>query len=51
VPAWTAALERVLTSEDLRARLAAAGPARARSFTWRSCAERTLAVYREVLRA
>ena len=50
VPAWSDALERVLTSGDLRARLAQAGLARARSFTWRSCAERTLAVYRDVAR-
>jgi alpha-1,3-rhamnosyl/mannosyltransferase len=48
VPAWTAALERVLTSGDLRCRLAAAGPDRARAFTWSACARRTLAVYREL---
>jgi alpha-1,3-rhamnosyl/mannosyltransferase len=50
VAAWTDALERMLTSGDLRSRLAGAGPVRARSFSWRSCAERTLAVYREVAR-
>jgi glycosyltransferase involved in cell wall biosynthesis len=34
---------------DERARLAAAGLERARAFTWRAAAERTLAVYREIL--
>jgi glycosyltransferase involved in cell wall biosynthesis len=32
-----------------REHLAAAGIERARSFTWRAAAERTLAVYREIL--
>lgn len=38
------ALDRIMSDESLRARLAQAGPARAREFTWRRSAERTLAV-------
>ena len=43
------AIERVLSEPDLRARLAAAGPGRARSFTWDATAERTLESYRLAL--
>lgn len=38
-------LLRVLQDESLRARLRAAGPARAKSFTWRAAAEKTLELY------
>ena len=37
--------------DKLRARLRAAGPERARLFSWRAAAERTLALYRESLAA
>ncbi len=43
-----AAVERALAERD---RLATAGIERARQFTWRDTALRTLAVYREVLAA
>jgi glycosyltransferase involved in cell wall biosynthesis len=45
-----AALARVLSSEDLRRELAAAGLERAREFTWQRMAERTVAAYRRVAR-
>ena len=38
VSALAASLERVLTDDQLRARLSAAGPARAREFSWRASA-------------
>ncbi len=38
-------LLRVLQDETLRARLRAAGPERAKLFTWRSTAEKTLQIY------
>ncbi len=41
--AMLAALERVVSDEALRARLAAAGPDRARLFSWQAAAEATLA--------
>ncbi len=47
--ALSAALEAVLTRADLRARLRQAGIARARTFTWARCANRTFDVYRAVL--
>jgi glycosyltransferase involved in cell wall biosynthesis len=40
VPAWTAALRRLLDDESLRARLRAEGQAQATRFTWESAAER-----------
>ena len=43
-----AGIERALAERD---RLVAAGLERARAFTWRDAAERTLAVYREILGA
>ena len=43
------ALVRLLTDEDLRARLARAGRARAALFSWDRCAAATLAVLREEL--
>jgi len=39
------ALREALESETARARLIASGRERARQFTWRRCAEQTLAVY------
>jgi len=44
------ALLRVAHDPALRADLSARGRARARSFTWRRCAEQTRAVYREAMR-
>jgi glycosyltransferase involved in cell wall biosynthesis len=41
--AMAAALDRIAGDEDLRRKLAAAGPERARPFTWRRAAEATLA--------
>lgn len=38
------ALDRIVTDEPLRTRLAQAGPRRARQFTWERAAEQTLAV-------
>jgi len=42
-------LERVLSDSDLRTRLAAAGPKRARRFTWTACAAATMRAYEAVL--
>jgi glycosyltransferase involved in cell wall biosynthesis len=42
-----AAMERIVTDEQLRAALAAAGPARAAAFSWRATADKTLAVLEE----
>ena len=44
----TNALRRVLDDASLRAALAARGIERAQRFMWRSCAEKTLAVYRSL---
>jgi glycosyltransferase involved in cell wall biosynthesis len=41
--ALAAALDRIATDAELRQRLALAGPERARPFTWRRAAEKTLA--------
>jgi glycosyltransferase involved in cell wall biosynthesis len=49
VKAFSEAVEAVLTNQELRGRLIAAGLKRAREFTWERCAELTLAVYREAL--
>ena len=43
------ALVRLHRDEDERARVVAAGAKRVKRFTWRRCAEQTLAIYREVL--
>src|SRR5256885_939398 len=43
------AIESVLTRPEVRDRLRRAGVARARTFTWERCADRTLDVYRDVL--
>ena len=45
---WAAALDDLLSSECRRAELSRRGLARARAFSWRRCAEQTLAVYRRV---
>jgi glycosyltransferase involved in cell wall biosynthesis len=42
------ALDRLLADEALRRDLRTRGPARARRFTWRACAEATLAAYRDL---
>lgn len=43
-----AGLQRVLEDETLRRQQRLAGPRRAREFTWRRCADRTLSVYESV---
>jgi glycosyltransferase involved in cell wall biosynthesis len=43
------AMTDVLTDDDLRQRLSAAGPVRAANFTWRHTAEKTLKIYEQVL--
>lgn len=43
------AIQSVLTRPELRERLRRAGVARARTFTWEGCAEKTLDLYRDVL--
>lgn len=47
--ALSEALERILTDEPLRRELSRRGVARAAAFTWDATAERTAAVYRDVL--
>lgn len=47
--AWTEAIEAVLTQPPLRNRLVAAGDRRAATFTWKRCAEETVAAYRNAL--
>jgi alpha-1,3-rhamnosyl/mannosyltransferase len=42
--AMTAAVEQIMTDEPLRERLSAAGPERARGFTWERAARQTLEV-------
>jgi glycosyltransferase involved in cell wall biosynthesis len=49
VGGWVAALDGLLGDAQLRADLAARGPARARRFTWDAAAKQTLEVYRSVL--
>jgi glycosyltransferase involved in cell wall biosynthesis len=44
--AIAAGMARIVHDEDLRARLRAAGPARARSFTWERAAQQVLDCYR-----
>ena len=51
VEALAAGMRQLLTDDDLRRRLAAKGLKRSEGFTWRSCGEKTLAVYRQVLSA
>ena len=43
------AAERVLQSESYRSELVARGRRRREMFSWRRCAEETLAIYRSVL--
>ena len=47
--AFAAALAEVLSSPARRAELATAGLARAREFSWRRCADLTVAVYRRAV--
>jgi glycosyltransferase involved in cell wall biosynthesis len=47
--AFAAALRSVLEDEGLQARLREKGLMRVRAFSWRRCAEETLAVYREAV--
>jgi glycosyltransferase involved in cell wall biosynthesis len=51
VPAMTGAIDRLLTDDDLRRRLAAAGLEQAARFTWRRTAEGTLRSYDRALEA
>lgn len=48
--ALAGALRRIVEDEDLRGRLIESGIARARRFTWRETARRTLEVYERVLK-
>jgi glycosyltransferase involved in cell wall biosynthesis len=47
-PAWTEAIVRVVNGEDVRARMAADGLARAALFTWERTARSTLEVYTRI---
>ena len=47
--AWSEALRRVASDQGLRDRLSSEGIRRAGVFTWRNCAERTLAAYTQAL--
>jgi len=49
VDALAAAMVRLLNDEALRAQLSAAGVRQAAKFSWRRCAEETVAVYRAAL--
>ncbi len=49
IPAIEKGLERLLTEDDLRAKLQSAGRQRLKAFSWERCARETLAVYRRVL--
>ena len=44
-----AKLDRLLTDETLRAELRVRAPLQAKKFTWRACAEATLAAYRDLI--
>lgn len=48
VPAMADAMERVLLDDSLRNRMTKAGRERVGRFSWRTCAEQTLALYRRV---
>lgn len=47
--ALASALRRAIDDAAWRERMAVAGPARAAGFTWRGCAEATLAAYRDAM--
>lgn len=49
VDAWASALADVLTDEEYRRALSAAGIRRAQAFSWQRTAQQTLAVYQDVL--
>jgi glycosyltransferase involved in cell wall biosynthesis len=49
VRAWTEAIVRVATDDAWRRNLAAAGEARAATFTWSRAAAQTLDVFRQVV--
>jgi glycosyltransferase involved in cell wall biosynthesis len=49
VDGWAARIVALLGDADERTRLAHAGAARAREFSWDRCADRTIAVYEEAL--
>jgi glycosyltransferase involved in cell wall biosynthesis len=49
VDAWAKTIAELVTDDSLRRDLGARGIARAAGFTWRACAEATLATYREAL--
>lgn len=49
--AMRAVLLRAFGDEALRARLSAAGPERARRFSWKDCAERTYRIYLSALKS
>ena len=47
INALAAAIEKVISDSDLRARLSVQGLARAKLFEWRETARQTVAVYRK----
>lgn len=47
---WAASLRRIVDDEDLRQRLSAAGPERAKRFSWDRSAERHVALFRSASR-
>jgi glycosyltransferase involved in cell wall biosynthesis len=48
--AWTSALRRIVLDGELRDRLRAAGPQRAKEFSWDESARRHVALFRSVVR-
>lgn len=50
VAGMTRAMRRVFEDEHLRRILAARGPEHARTFSWRRCAQETLAIYEQALK-
>jgi len=46
----TNAIERLLTDSELYTKLKAAGPERAKNFSWKKMAEHTLLLYKEILK-
>jgi glycosyltransferase involved in cell wall biosynthesis len=50
VSSMTSGLERLLSDENFREKARLQGPARAREFSWGACVERTVSIYRQVLK-
>lgn len=51
VPAWTETMRRLVEDEAWRSTWRQRGPARAATFSWRRCADETIACYRNALAA